>query len=88
MQFSMDPADLRPIVQSVVVEVLAEIAKHPVSPERLAYCEPEAAAMLGLKSHQLRDARLRGEITATRVGARIGYTREELLAYLARQRMQ
>lgn len=85
MQLSLDPADLKPIVEAVLAEVLAKAA--PLQSERLAYLEPEAAALLGLRAHQLRDARLRGEITATKVGGRLGYSREELLAYLARQQV-
>lgn len=84
MQFSLDPTDLQPIVRSVVAEVLAQTA--PLQSDRLAYPEPEAAALLGIRAHQLRDARLRGEIVSTKVGGRIGYERTELLAYLARQR--
>jgi hypothetical protein len=86
LNLQLDTADLRPIVAAVVAEVLAEVARQPITADRLAYTEPEAAGLLGLKSHQLRDARLRGEIQATKVGGRIGYERTELLAYLARQR--
>lgn len=49
---------------------------------RLAYSEPEAASLLGVKPHVLRDARIRGEIFATRVGGRLAYTRNELMSYL------
>ena len=80
----LNDCDIRPIVEAVVAEVLAQAG--PLRAERLAYTEPEAAGLLGIRSHQLRDARLRGEITATKVGGRIGYEKSELLAYLARQR--
>src|SRR5688572_22617128 len=49
---------------------------------RLAFNEPEAATLLGVRQHVVRDARLRGEIESTRVGSRIAYTRHDLLAYL------
>lgn len=55
---------------------------------RLAFLESEAASLCGVKSSVLRDARLRGEITSTRIGGRIGYEVEELRAYLHRNRVQ
>lgn len=86
LQFDSDT--LRPLVAAVVAETLANVgAAEAVLPAgRLAFPEREAASLLGLQSHQLRDARLRGEITATKVGALIGYERTELLDYLARNR--
>lgn len=84
MNLTLDPAELRPVVEAVVAEVLRAM---PVGNDgRLAYLESEAAELLGLRSHQLRDARLRGEITATKIGGRIGYEKNELVAYLARGR--
>lgn len=61
-------------------------APRNVSAERLAYPEAEAAMLLGVARHVLRDARLRGEIKATRIGKRIVYARDELLRFLARRR--
>jgi hypothetical protein len=56
--------------------------------DRLAYSEPEAARLLGLAPHQLRDERLRGRISASQVvGKRIRYTREDLTAYLMSRRV-
>jgi excisionase family DNA binding protein len=77
--------ELRRLIRPVVEEVAAAIGSR-ISDDRLAYPEAEAAKLLGIAGHQLRDARLRGEITATRVGGRIGFERSELLAYLARNR--
>jgi hypothetical protein len=54
---------------------------------RLAYTEEEAARLLGLEPHQLRDERGRGRITFSRiVGRRIRYTPEDLAEYLRRSR--
>ena len=53
---------------------------------RLAYTEAEAASLVGVERHVLRDARLRHEIEASRVGKRIVYTRDELLRFLHAQR--
>jgi hypothetical protein len=86
MNLNIDPDELRPLIQTVVSEVVAQLGTLPDSNARMAFTEAEAAAKLGLKSHQLRDARLRGEIQAVKLGGRLGYTREELAAYLVRQR--
>lgn len=85
MNLVFDSTTLRKLVRPIVAEVTAAI-EIAGDRDRLAYPEPEAAALLGIASHQLRDARLRGEITATKVGGRIGYERAELVAYLARNR--
>lgn len=88
MNVTFDANDLRPLVQSVVAETLVVMssAGAKLGDDRLAYTEPEAAALLGIAAHQLRDARLRGEIAATKVGGRIGYERTELIDYLRRNR--
>jgi len=49
----------------------------------------EAARMLGLNSWQLRDLRLRGEITPSRLtGKRVRYTKEDLTNFLRERRQQ
>ena len=53
---------------------------------RLSYFELEVAALLGCKPHVVRDARLRGDITPTKVGGRIAYEWSEVLSYLKRRR--
>jgi hypothetical protein len=86
MNLVFDADSLRELVRPIVEEVAAAIGSRTGDEDRLAYLEADAAKLLGIASHQLRDARLRGEITSTRVGGRIGYERTELLAYLARNR--
>ncbi|MEQ8849250.1 helix-turn-helix domain-containing protein [Botrimarina sp.] len=85
MQVTFDKDDLRDLVREILAEATAAEIDLQKS-DRLAYLEPEAAALLGLQPHQLRDARLRGEIVGTRAGGRIAYEKSELLAYLARNR--
>lgn len=85
MKLVFDEATVRELAKPIVVEVVAALGTKPDA-DRLAYPEPEAAALLGIAAHQLRDARLRGEITATKAGGRIAYERSELVAYLARGR--
>jgi hypothetical protein len=71
-----------------VAEVLAATqSPDAITGNRLAYPEPEAAGLLGVKAHVLRDARLRGEIIATKVGGRICYETTELRRYLAANRI-
>jgi hypothetical protein len=89
VQLSFDPDDLRPLVQIVVAELLAELGPRlsKIS-DRFAFTQPEAAALLGVTPATLRDARLRGEIIGSKVGKKIVYSREELAAFLTRQRVR
>ena len=88
MNIKLDQNDLRPFVQTIVDQTLERIeaaqGKLPVG--RLAYPESEAAALLGVAPHKLRDCRLRGEVTASKVGKSIVYQRDELVRFLSRQR--
>ncbi|MGF1579939.1 MAG: helix-turn-helix domain-containing protein [Gemmataceae bacterium] len=89
MRFEIDGEEIKPLVREVVQYVLAELQeKEAVLPEnRLAFTEPEAASMLGLARHQLRDERHRGRIEASvGPGKRILYSRNDLLKYLASRR--
>lgn len=86
MKVIWDLDDLRPIVQQVATETLRQFESFDVHGDRIAYTEPEAAAMLGVAPHVLRDCRRRGELTASRCGSRNMYERSELLAFLERQR--
>ncbi len=88
LHLSLDADMLRPLIRAVVAEVLAALEEDRSRlGDRLAYSEPEAARLLGLETHQLRDERLRGRIAASQiVGRRIRYTREDLLGYLAARR--
>lgn len=90
MQFSIDDAAMRPIISATVAETLAIIRQaETILGDRLAVDEAEAARLLGLERHQLRDERGRGRIGCSQiVGRRIRYTREDLLAYLAAGRTE
>jgi hypothetical protein len=83
--FVLDSADLRPLVLEVTRELLAQNASAILPTERIGYPEREAAQLIGVKWHVLRDARLRGEVRGKFVGKRIVYERGELLRYLADQ---
>ena len=69
---------LRQIVEEVVTEMLERFS----SDQRVAYPEAEAAHLLGIPRHSLRDARLRCEVKASKVGSRWLYSRAQLLEFL------
>jgi hypothetical protein len=85
----IDLAALRPLISCVVQETLKLVAEDRAQlGDRLAYSEEEAARLLGLNCHQLRDERYRGRVGASKiVGGRICYTRQDLLDYLHRRRL-
>ncbi len=85
---SIEPAALAPLIRAVVAEVVAQLDSDRARlDDRLAYSEEEAARLLGLEPHVLRDERRRGRIGASQVvGRRIRYTREDLTGYLASRR--
>jgi hypothetical protein len=92
MKLSLDPADLRPLILAIVHEVMAQVeqARSTLGDKgnRLAFSEAEAARLLGMNPWQLRDERVRGRIAASQiVGKRVRYTREDLVAYLQKCRV-
>jgi hypothetical protein len=82
-----DLQDLRPLVRLAVVEALNALEEERAKLNgRLAFTEPEAAALVGVKSHVLRDCRRRGELAGAKIGSRVVYTRADLLEFLERQK--
>ena len=87
MRFEFDVDTLRPVIQQVVAETVAQLeAERSKSDGRIAFTEPEAAALLGVQPHVLRDLRRMGEIEASKIGKRIVYKRSDLLDHLERNR--
>jgi hypothetical protein len=90
----IEPSDLeslRPMLREFAAEIVAEVlaksqpAASDRSTIRLAYSEPEAAAMLGLEPHVLREQRRLGRIDFCRgPGRRILYRPDQIDAYLRR----
>lgn len=76
----LDEETLRPLVQQVVQQTLS-LCDDMTGGEgmRLAWREDEAAKLVGMQPHQLRDRRLEGEVRAKKVGRSWYYTRDELL---------
>lgn len=88
MNITIPDNELRPLIEAIVVETVEKLRADGQLRVygKLAVLEPEAAALLGCKSTVLRDCRLRGEITATKVGGRYAYEIAELERYLAANR--
>lgn len=85
-----DHSDLAPIIAAVVAVTLAALkADEDRLGDKWAFSEPEAARLLSMKPHQLRDERLRGRIGASGICKNgVRYTRDDLLGYLARNRSE
>jgi hypothetical protein len=90
MKVELSHDDLTPLIQEVVQQTLARLEEvRAALPDKLAFPEPEAARLLSLNSHQLRDERRRGRITASvGPGRKILYSRQDLLDYLAARRWE
>jgi hypothetical protein len=85
IQFDQD--ELRPLVQLAVAEALDRMEEERAKLNgRLAFTEPEAAVLLGVKPHVLRDCRRRGELQGAKVGSKIVYTRADLIDFLEREK--
>ncbi len=84
MKIELSAADLRPVIEEIAAEVVARVG-HVAKDQRLAFDEGEAARLIGVAKHVLRDCRLRGEIQAARVGKKNLYRREDLAAFLAKR---
>ena len=89
IRFDLDLETLRPLVAAVVRETIEQLEteRAPLG-QRVAFSETEAAELLGLEPHVLRDERRRGRIGASQVaGRRVRYTRQDLLDYLCDRRL-
>lgn len=87
LKIQFDQDDLRPLVHLAVAEALDCLEEERAKFNgRLAFIEAEAASLLGVKPHVLRDCRRRGELQGAKVGSRIVYTRADLLKFLERQK--
>jgi hypothetical protein len=87
LKIQFDQDDLRPLVHLAVAEALDSMEEERAKFNgRLALTEPEAAALLGVKSYVLRDCRRRGELQGAKIGSKIVYTRTDLLTFLDRQK--
>jgi hypothetical protein len=90
LHLQIDLETLGPVVERIVAEVLRQLQSEQKKMNgRLSFTEQEAADMLGMKKHQLRDLRLRGEITALKATGKASlYARGDLVEFLAAKRRE
>lgn len=87
MILRFDEESMRQFIAQVVAETVERLEEdRDRLKKRIAFKEHEAAELLGIQRHTLRDARLRGEVEASRLGRRIIYSRGQLLRLLERNR--
>jgi hypothetical protein len=87
VHIELEEAVFQSLVDTAVQRALARIGEERTRLNgRLAYTEPEAAALVGVKPYVLRDCRRRGELPGAKVGSKIVYTRSDLEAFLERQK--
>lgn len=85
MKIAFDAAELAPLIEHVVQATLAQLnAEQRKFNGRIGYPEGEAAELLGIEKHVLRDCRLRGEIHARMIGRRYVYSADALKKFLER----
>ena len=84
----LSPEMLRPIIEAVTREVFLQMeSAREATAGQIALSEEQAAQLIGVRPHVLRDERLRGKIKASQiVGRRTRYLRSDLLNYLAGRR--
>lgn len=90
LSINFNANELKPLIGTIVSEVMEQLqSDDEMLNHRLAFSEDEAAKLLAMKPHQLRDERYRGRIGASHVVKDgIRYTREDLRQYLALRRYQ
>ena len=88
LSLAIDADALTPLIVQIVNATLARaLDDREKSTGKLCYSEAEAAALLGVGPHVLRDERQRGRIVASKIaGRRIRYTDADLRNYLASRR--
>jgi hypothetical protein len=89
VQMTLDVEALGPLIERSVQAAIVRLdeLRAPFG-DRLAFSEAEAARLIGLEEHQLRDERRRGRIKASQIVNRsIRYLRGDLIDYLMRQRI-
>jgi hypothetical protein len=87
---SIDAAAFKPLIDMIVTETVLRLESERAMVNcKMACTEPEAACLLSLKPHQLRDERRRGRIHASiGPGHKILYSRDDLTRYLSSRRWQ
>jgi hypothetical protein len=88
LSLAVDVAALRPLIETIIEATVSRLdAARATLDGKLCFSEEEAARLLGLEPHVLRDERRRGRIKASKiVGRRVRYLREDLTSYLLGRR--
>src|SRR5262245_30718639 len=87
LNLSVDAEALRPLIAAVVAETIEQLGGLTPPDNALCYSEEQAARLLELEPHVLRDERRRGRISASSiVGRPIRYHRKDLEDYLKGRR--
>jgi len=85
----IDQKQFANMIEKIIFDSFQKMEHAKISlGSRLSFTESEAAALLGVGRHALRDARLRGEVEASKVGRRILYSRDQLLQLLQKNRIR
>ncbi len=80
---TFDAEALRPLIDQAVQAALDRAAREDaLFRGRLAFSESEVAMLVGVKTHTIRDERLRGRIKAQKVGKGYRYTVDEIKRFL------
>lgn len=89
VKIEVDTVALKPLIESIIKQVISTVDDRNILKGKLVVDETEAARLLGLKKHCLRDERLRGGIKASQtVGNRIRYTAADLIGYVLEHRYE
>ena len=78
MKIHIDDDELKSLVKMVVRETIELVGQDG----RLAYTETEAAKLIGVARHVLRDERLRGRVQHGKCGKKIVYSKRQLLEFI------
>lgn len=83
---ALNPEEFEPIIQRTVERTLEglDLSQLNAAPQKRYLTEREAAELLGVEPHVLRDARKRGEINFHRFGRSVRYTYDQVEDYARR----
>ncbi|MEQ8786244.1 MAG: helix-turn-helix domain-containing protein [Pirellulaceae bacterium] len=83
MKVEFNGQELAPLIEQIVQVTIEQLNSQQCKLNgRIGFTEREAAELLGVQQHTLRDCRLRGEISAKKMGSRYVYAAETLRKYL------
>ena len=89
MRFEFSGADLAPVIEATVREVLKEIkdVEAALSDSQISYSEQAAGKLLGTTGRVIADARRANKLSGTKIGKHYVYSRTELLRFFESQKL-